>query len=401
MLLTIIIFLAILSVLVLIHELGHFLVAKKLNIKVEEFGFGLPPRIFGVRRGETLYSINWLPIGGFVKMYGEDEAGSGRVVSQKSKVTKNKKSDDLRLSASDQKRAFFAKSVWQRAAVVVAGVVMNTLLAIIIFYAFMLLAGFRTELPLLSDHRFFGVNQSVRTEITIDSIEKNSPAARAGIPSGARVTAVNNQQVQDVEGFTTLIKKNTGKEVAISYIDPKSQKDVVKTITPRVNPPKGQGALGVSLFGLRTAVLTYETPLQKIFSGIIHPANLLVYNFEIIGQLAKAAIKEHNAAPLSEGVSGPVGIYSIVGTIVQIPDMKERVLELLNLAGILSISLAFFNILPIPALDGGRFFFILIEGILGKKINPKYEAAAHTVGMAVLLLLILLVTFKDIFQFIL
>lgn len=392
MILTLLIFFIILSVLVLIHELGHFLVAKKLNIKVEEFGFGLPPRIFGVKRGETRYSINWLPIGGFVKLYGEDDAGAGSV------KLKNKKE---KVKTKDLNRAFFARSVTQRAAVVVAGVVMNTLLAIIIFYAFMLLAGFRTELPLLSDHRFFGVNQTVRTEITIDGVEKNSPAALAGIPQGARVTAVNNQKVQDVEGFTALIKMNAGKEVAISYIDPKSQKDIVKTITPRVNPPKGQGALGVSLFGLRTAILNYETPFQKIFSGIIHPANLLVYNFEIIGQLAKAAIKEHNAAPLSEGVSGPVGIYSIVGTIVQIPDMKERVLELLNLAGILSISLAFFNILPIPALDGGRFFFILIEGILGKKINPKYEAAAHTVGMAVLLILILLVTFKDIFQFIL
>ncbi len=392
MILTIVIFLIILSALVLIHELGHFLVAKKLNIKVEEFGFGLPPRIFGVRRGETLYSINWLPIGGFVKLYGEDDAGAGSV------KLKNK---NEKVKTKDLNRAFFARSVWQRAAVVVAGVVMNTFLAVILFYAFILLAGFRTELPLLSNHHFFGVNQSVRTEITIDAVEKNSPAAIAGIPQGARVTAINKQKVEGVEEFTSQIKKNAGKEVAISYIDPKSQKDIIKTITPRVNPPKGQGALGVSLFGLRTAVLTYETPIQKIFSGIIHPANLLVYNFEIIGQLAKAAIKEHNAAPLSEGVSGPVGIYSIVGTIVQIPDMKERILELLNLAGILSISLAFFNILPIPALDGGRFFFILIEGILGKKINPKYEAAAHTVGMAILLLLILLVTFKDIFQFLL
>jgi regulator of sigma E protease len=392
MIVTILIFLILLSALVLIHELGHFLVAKKLNIKVEEFGFGLPPRIVGIKRGETLYSINWLPIGGFVKMYGEDEAGSGKISSKTSgKTGKN----------PDTKRAFFAKSVWQRAAVVVAGVVMNTLLAIIIFYVFIFISGFRTELPLLSDHHFFGVNQTVKTAITIDAVEKKSPAASAGIVPGARVTAVNNQKVEDVDAFTTQIKMNAGKDVRISYIDPKSQKDVVKTLVPRLNPPKGQGALGVSLFGMRTAVLTYQTPVQKIFSGVTHPANLLVYNFEIIGQLVKAAVKEHNAAPLSEGVSGPVGIYSIVGTIIKIPDMKERILELLNLAGILSISLAFFNILPIPALDGGRFFFILIEGIFGKKIDPKYEAAAHSIGMAVLLILILLVTFKDIFQFIL
>jgi regulator of sigma E protease len=392
MIVTALIFLIILSALVLIHELGHFLVAKRLNIKVEEFGFGLPPRIVGIKRGETLYSINWLPIGGFVKLYGEDDAGSGSV------KLKNKSE---KLKIKDTNRAFFARSVWQRAAVVVAGVVMNTVLAVIIFYAFIFLSGFRTELPLLSDHHFFGVNQTVKTDITIDAVEKKSPAALAGIPQGAQVTQINDQKVLDVDAFTTQIKKSAGKEISISYIDPNSKKNVVKTLIPRVNPPKGQGALGVSLFGLRTAVLTYQTPLQKIFSGVIHPANLLVYNFEIMGQLVKAAVKEHNAAPLSEGVSGPVGIFSIVGTIVQIPDMKERVLQLLNLAGILSISLAFFNILPIPALDGGRFFFILIEGIFGKKINPKYEALAHTIGMAVLLTLILLVTFKDIFQFIL
>jgi len=393
MILTAIIFLVILSALVLIHELGHFLVAKKLNIKVEEFGFGLPPRIIGVKRGETIYSINWLPIGGFVKLFGEDDAGGGKVVT-KSKELGSKSKKDIG-------RAFFARPVRQRAAVVIAGVVMNTLLAVAIFYVFMFLSGFHTELPLFGHHQFFGVTQSIKTDITVDSVEKMSPAELAGIPGGARVIAVNDKKVLDIEDFTTQIKKDAGEQVKISYIDPKSKKTTSKLVVPRVNPPKGQGALGVSLYGLSTAVLDYKTPVQKVFSGVIHPANLLVYNFEVIGQLAQAAIKEHNAAPLSEGVSGPVGIYSIVGAIVKIPDVRQRVIELLNLAGILSISLAFFNILPIPALDGGRLFFILIEGVTGKKVDPKYEGIAHSIGMAVLLILILLVTFKDIFQFIL
>jgi len=265
----------------------------------------------------------------------------------------------------------------------------------------MFLSGFHTELPLFGHHQFFGVTQSIKTDITVDSVEKMSPAELAGIPGGARVIAVNDKKVLDIEDFTTQIKKDAGEQVKISYIDPKSKKTTSKLVVPRVNPPKGQGALGVSLYGLSTAVLDYKTPVQKVFSGVIHPANLLVYNFEVIGQLAQAAIKEHNAAPLSEGVSGPVGIYSIVGAIVKIPDVRQRVIELLNLAGILSISLAFFNILPIPALDGGRLFFILIEGVTGKKVDPKYEGIAHSIGMAVLLILILLVTFKDIFQFIL
>lgn len=390
MILTLLVFLVILSALVLIHELGHYLVARKLNMKVEEFGFGLPPRLWGVKKGETIYSINWLPIGGFVKIYGEDEAGAGRV-SIKGKEGKTK--------AKDANRAFFSRSWGQRAAVVVAGVVMNTLLAILIFYVYMFISGFHVELPLLGDHHFFGVTQTEKTVITVEDVEKNSPAAQAKIPPLARIAKINGQAVTDVTKFTAEIKAAAGKKISLTYVDPKSEENITTSVTPRSHPPKGQGALGVSLFGLTTAELDYKTPVQKVLSGITHPANLLVYNFDLIGQLVKSAIKQHDATELSQGVSGPVGIYSIVGTIVQIPDLKERVLELLNLAGILSISLAFFNVLPIPALDGGRLFFILLEGVIGKKINPKYETLAHTIGMAVLLLLIVLVTFKDIFQF--
>src|SRR5690606_38848812 len=154
--------------------------------------------------------------------------------------------------------------------------------------------------------------------------------------------------------FTTIVQENKGKEVTLTWQDPKTQKEVTKTVTPRVNAPKDQGAIGVSLFALETAVLNYETPLQKALSGIIHPANLLSYNFDLMGKLIQSAVRERDASQLGEGVAGPVGIYSLVGTIVEIPDLRERVLQILNLAGILSISLAVFNILPIPALDGGR-----------------------------------------------
>lgn len=388
MLITVIVFLILLSLLVLIHELGHFLVAKKLNIKVEEFGYGLPPRIWGKKIGETVYSLNWLPIGGFVKLYGEDEAGSGSLKLPSSKLPKK-----------DLDRAFFNRPVIQRAAVVVAGVVMNAFLAIVIFYIFMLLAGFKAELPLIGDHRFFLTNQQVRTEIVVSDISKDSPAEKIGIPELAKLTAINGEKITDISEFTDRVKENKGKEISITWQDPQSGREITKQITPRVNPPKNQGAIGVRLFAIKTAILTYETPLQKTLSGISHPANLLSYNFDLLGKLIQSAIRNRDAGALGEGVAGPVGIYSLVGTIVQIPDLKERVLQILNLAGILSISLAVFNILPIPALDGGRLFFILIEGVARKKINPKYEALAHTVGMALLLTLILLITFKDIFQF--
>ncbi len=390
MLLTALVFLIILSALVLIHELGHFLVAKKLNIKVEEFGFGFPPRLFGVKRGETIYSINLLPIGGFVKLYGEDDAGAGKVsLSKKQQQTK------------DLKRAFFARSVGQRAAVVLAGVVMNTLLAIAIFYVFMFISGFKTELPLLTDHKFLGVTQSTKTDIIITSVIKDSPADKAHIPAFSKIIAVNDHMLTSANDFISLVKKSEGKATKLTWIDQKSQKKVSSTITPRKNPPKGQGAIGVSLYSMQTAVLDYKTSQQKILSGITHPLNLVIYNVELMKNLISSAIREKDASTLGEGFAGPVGIYSLVGTIVQIPEMKERVLQLLNLAGMLSISLAVFNVLPIPALDGGRLFFILIEGVFRKKVNPRYETLAHSIGMMLLLGLIIVITFNDIFRFIL
>lgn len=391
MLLTLLVFLVILSALVLIHEAGHYFVAKKFGIKVEEFGFGLPPRIWGKKIGETIYSINWLPIGGFVKLYGEDEAGSGTV----SKIK------DPRSKIKDKKRAFFSRPAWQRAATIFAGVAMNTLLAVLIYYVFMFVSGFKTELPLIGDYHFFGVNESVRTDVIISGVAKDSPAQKMGLEPGDTLTQVNGRKIENLDTFTTFVDQHKGEKIQLSWQDPQTMQETTKTVIPRENPPKEQGSIGIALFSTRTAILSYKTPVQKIFSGIIHPANLLVYNFDLIGKLIGVSVKEHSAAPIGQGVAGPVGIYSLVGTIVQIPDLKERVLQLLNLAGILSISLAFFNVLPIPALDGGRLFFILIEWVTGKKVNPKYEALAHTIGMAVLLLLILLITFKDIFQFIL
>ena len=122
----------------------------------------------------------------------------------------------------------------------------------------------------------------------------------------------------------------------------------------------------------------------------------MAYNLDVMGQLVKVSFEKRTTQPLTEGVSGPVGIASLTGSILEIPNVKEKILEPLNLAGILSISLAFFNVLPIPALDGGRLFFILIEAITGKKVNQRFESTTHTIGMLILLALMALITFKDI-----
>lgn len=393
MIVTIIVFLLILSVLVLIHEAGHYFVARKFGIKVEEFGFGFPltPAIWQKKIGETVYSFYPVLIGGFVKLYGEDDAGSGRVVAQKKEAPA--KEDP------DEKRAFYAKPIGQRILVVFAGVVMNALLAVAIYYVFLAIGNFQTTLPLIGNHKFFWVDQKVTTQVDISEVEKGSPAQAAGITPFSIISALNGKPVTQLDTFASIIKSSAGKPLLITWQD-ENLKNHTATVIPRVNPPKGQGALGVAFYPVDTVTLAYDTFSQRLFSGFIHPANLMVYNFAALGYLINISVKEKSVAPVSEGVSGPVGIGYVVGSIIQIPNVQQRIMQLLNLVGLLSISLAFFNVLPIPGLDGGRLFFLIVEALTHKKVDPKIEGYIHAVGMAFLLLILFLVTLKDINQFI-
>ncbi|HSX09607.1 MAG TPA: M50 family metallopeptidase [Candidatus Saccharimonadales bacterium] len=390
MLLTIIVFLLILTVLVLIHEAGHYFVAKKFGIKVEEFGFGFPltPALWQKKKGETIYSFYPVLIGGFVKLYGEDDAGGGKLSSKEQAVKKE-----------DEHRAFYSRSLAQRISVVVAGVIMNTILAVVIYYVFLFMGNFHTQLPLIGTHRFFGVDQSVTTQVVISEVEKNSPADKAGLTPFSTIQSVNGKPIPELNTFAKVVKENAGLPITIVWQDEKTQKNHTAIVIPRLHPPKNQGALGVAFYPVKTVNLSYDTPMQKLFSGFVHPANLMAYNFDALGYLIHVSVQEKNFAPVSEGVSGPVGIGYVVGSIIQIPNANERIMQLLNLIGLLSISLAFFNVLPIPGLDGGRLLFLVIEAISHKKVNPKVEGYIHAVGMAFLLVLLLLVTVKDINQF--
>jgi len=401
MVLTAIVFLLILSVLVLIHEAGHFFMAKRFGIKVEEFGFGLPllPKIFSFKRGETEYSIYPALIGGFVKLYGEDEAGAGRI-----SLRGKEDPTSLKLRGASEKRTFCGRPVWQRAVVVVAGVVMNTVLAVVIYYLFMLVGNFKAELPVyppdVSVPHFFLVDQQVNTKIIIGEVVKGSPAEKAGIVPISQVISVNGVHVEKMDYFLNIVKANKGKKIVVEWLDLKTNKKSISVLVPRINPPKNEGALGVSFFPSQTISMNYQSTTQKLLSGFTHPANLMVYNFVILKQLVATSIQQKNVDLLSQGVSGPIGIANVVGAVLDIQNLRERILELLNLAGILSISLAFFNVLPIPGLDGGRLSFILVEGVFGVKMSPKVEGYINSIGMAFLFLLIILVTYKDIAQFV-
>lgn len=362
MILTIIIFILILSVLVLIHEAGHFFVAKKMDVKVEEFGFGFPPRIFGKKIGETIYSLNALPIGGFVKLYGEDEAGMGKVSLKKSKQ-----------KFKDAKRAFFAKNPWQRALIVVAGVVMNFLLAVVIASYLFAVVGIATP----GNH------------VLVAEVAKNSPAQQAGLVVGDTIISVDSITVTNPQQVIDYTKKHLGQKLIITILD-KQNKQQVLYITPRTKYPVNEGAMGIAI---TTNVIAKKYPwYQAPVVGTVETVKQSWLVIQGLGQSVWQLVVQHS---VPKDIAGPIGIAQLTGQFVQVG--PNAVLSLISL---LSLNLAVLNILPIPALDGGRLFFILIEAVTGKKVNPKYEGYAHAIGMAFLLTLILLITFHDVVRLI-
>ncbi|MDO8429330.1 MAG: M50 family metallopeptidase [Candidatus Daviesbacteria bacterium] len=375
MILTVLVFILTLGVLVLVHEFGHYFAAKKFNVKVLEFGFGLPPKLWGKKIGETIYSLNWLPIGGFVRLLGEDEVPGQEV------------------KKPEANRWFSNQPVWQRIVVVVAGVVMNLLLATVLFYGVLGFSNFKEKIPLLVPHNFVGVSQVDETlGIFIGEVAPNSPAQKAGMISGERIAFLNGQNVSDEKVFIEEIKRLGGQEVTLLLEDNQGKSREVK-VSPRVDPPPGEGSLGVRLGSLKVANLAYETPTQKALSGFYHSYNLTAYSMKIFGRLLGDAFKTRDLGAVSESVAGPVGITQMTGTILS---TENPIIPYLNFVALLSLNLAVVNILPFPALDGGRLIFLVIEGVFRKKVKAEVERWVHTAGMAILLTLIILITVSDL-----
>lgn len=367
----ILIFLLTLSVLVLPHEFGHFIMAKKFGIKVLEFGLGLPPKIWSKKIGETIFSINWLPFGGFVRLLGEDE---------------------INKSLLENKRSFAAKSVFQRVGVVVSGVAMNILLALVLFAIVLSFLGFKEQIPLLKPYQFWAVEQQTKTSVVVSGVTKDSPAQKVGLKRGDQIVTVGQVEVGSSEELVREIKKSAGEKIVLG-VKTSGLKVVEIEIIPRVNPPKGEGGLGVELAMFKVAELSYITPLQKVFSPAIRAVNMVAYSFSLLGEIIGQSFTTGNFRALSSAVSGPVGVTNLAGDILK---TRSPLIPYIDFIGLLSLNLAIVNILPIPALDGGRLLFLVIEGVFRKKIKAEIERWVHTVGMALLLALIILITFSDI-----
>jgi regulator of sigma E protease len=341
-------FLLVLSILVLVHEAGHYFMAKRAGVWVEEFGFGYPPRIWGKKVGETIYSVNLLPFGGFVRLHGENvEEG----------VTK-------------PERAFLNKNKKQRVGIIVAGVLMNFILGIFAFAIVYSIQG----IPTTTD------------KVKVVEISAGSPAETAGIEIGDIIKSVNGNPVNTNEAFIKQIDELKGQDVKLDLERDSNTQQV--TLTPRTDVPENEGPVGVII----TTTEIYFPPMWKRpFVGAYQGVKDALYWGKVIVVGLKDIFVQLFAGQAPKGVAGPIGIYALTSEAA-----KFGVLALINFVGILSINLAVLNIIPFPALDGGRLLFIGIESIFGRRVLPKIEAAFHLVGMVILIMAIIAITVSDI-----
>ncbi len=364
------VFLAVLSVLVIIHELGHFLMARALGIRVEEFAFGLPftRPIFKFKRGETQWSIYPLLLGGFVRLYGEENEPK-----------------------TNKKDSFWNRSAGSRLAVISAGVVMNILLAI---------GGF------MALYNALGVPTDVVNKVTVEQLISGGPAEQAGIKVGDRLLAVEGQKVTKPEDYSRLVKSWGGLKTQVTVergdtmvmmegLFEKGADSFIVELTPRKDPPVNEGATGVAIESYpyvqttKCPVFSVQCSVKIIQTGLSNTKLWLVRVFEGLRQMGKGIAE--GQAP--KDVAGPIGVYQITGLIA-----TEGFWPVVELIAVLSINLAVFNFLPIPALDGGRALFVLIEVIARRRIPSHIEQKINSWGFAALLALMVAASFQDVIR---
>ncbi|MBP6883831.1 MAG: site-2 protease family protein [Candidatus Pacebacteria bacterium] len=364
----IIIFIVILLVLVIVHEFGHFYSAKKFGIRVDEFGFGFPPKLFGIKKGETEYTFNALPFGGFVKIFGENP-------------------DDENTNGPDKERSFVHKAKWKQAVVLFAGVFANFMLAWLLFSF-----GFMSGLPTSVGSEAKGHTLS-DVHLVVVSVLADSPAEKAGLSSGDKIVSlryVDSKKVEIKEGvdvtpesLKSFVLAHGGHEIEIGYLRGKNSEIEVAQITPMDRD--GQPSIGISMDQIGTSKL-------PLFGALVEgmKLNWSVAQGTVVGlyTLIKQGIQGTGSFA---SVTGPVGMVSIVGEAY-----RFGFAYLLSFAGLISMNLAIINLLPLPALDGGRLFFLLIEKIKGSRMNPKVVNTANLMGFAALIILMILVTYHDI-----
>ena len=363
----ILIFVIILLVLVLVHESGHFFTAKRFGIRVDEFGFGFPPKLFGIKRGETEYTFNALPIGGFVKIFGENP-------------------DEENTYGPDKERSFVNKPAWQQAIVLFAGIFANFLLAWLLF-SFGFMSGLPTSVG--SERKGYQLKD---VNLVVVSVLANSPAEKAGLKTGDKIINIRNDNSFTAhvspETVKSFVLEGGGREIDIGYVrGDYSETTILSTakIIPAVSTADNKPEIGISMDMIGIAKLPFFVSLLEGMK-----LDLNVTKGTVVGLFG--LIKETVMGKGSfESVTGPVGLVKIAGDAYQF-----GLAYLLSFAGLISVNLAIVNFLPFPALDGGRLLFLLIEKIKGSRLNPKFANTANMIGFGLLILLMIVITYHDV-----
>ncbi len=371
MLLTLIAFFAVLGLLVLVHELGHFVTARRAGIKVEEFGLGLPPRVFGFYKSAegqwravglktkeapgTIWSLNWVPLGGFVKIKGEDGG------------------------ATTQPDSFGNKSILTRILVISAGVSMNIVLAAVILSISLMIG----SPQVINETQLSPLAKVSNVEIRVFQVLEGSPAAYAGISVADTILTVDGQVFSTVVEFQNYFNQKVGEPVKLTI--KRGEETLAKEVVPEILVETERSGMGVAL--LETGLVSYPWYVAPVF-GVWETLKMIggvIFGFFLI---IKSLVISHE---LIGDVYGPVGIAGLIGDAARL-----GILYLLQFTAVLSVIIAVINFLPFPALDGGRVVFLIIEAIRKKPVNPRFEALMHNIGFALLMVLVVIVTFRDI-----
>ncbi|MEK7175517.1 MAG: RIP metalloprotease RseP [Patescibacteria group bacterium] len=370
----ILIFLIILLVVVLVHEFGHFFAAKKFGMRVDEFGFGFPPKLFGIKKGETEYTFNLLPLGGFVKIFGEN-------------AEEEIQTPPPNPLPKEEGERFTDKPKYQQGIVIFAGVFMNFILAWLLFSV-----GFMIGLPISSG----AVTEKNKDKIqdislVITSVLPNSPAEKAGLKMGDKILSIDLLENPTPQSLKDYINLNQKEKIIINYTNTNNNSiSQTTSLTPQnviLTPIDGKIGIAMEEVGIIKLPI-----LEALKDGM--RITLLTARGMVIGlyDLISDGIRGRGSL---DAVAGPVGIVGIVGDAY-----RSGFVYLLSFTAIISINLAVINLIPFPALDGGRLFFILIEKIKGSAINPKVFNIINASGFIILLALMLFVTYNDIIKLI-
>ncbi len=357
MIVTIISLIIFLGILIFVHELGHFLAARRMDIRVEEFALGFGPKLWSRQGEETLYSLRVFPLGGFCSMTGEMPVDEEELDSEEMEIYEEAKSNQ---------RCFFQKSPLKRLAVLAAGPLMNVILAIV---AFVLIFG------------IYGVPVEGEREPVIGEMMPGQPAARAGIEPGDEIVAVQNEEIDNWQEIARFLQEKPGEELTFTVMREDEAKDF------QVTPREDVGTIEEALGALPPQIRQRVNPFQAVYYGFVQTASVFAITVQGFVQIITEAS--------TEDLGGPVMIASIVGQAT-----RTGLENVLNWLAIISVNLAIINLVPFPALDGGRIVFVLIELLTGKAVPREKEGWVHMIGFFLLILLMVFIVYQDIIAFI-